>query len=284
MRFCRRLAVLALAVLALAGCAGREAAVVSPPAAPPAAEPRVPSCPLCLDPDSPEIAAAFAAAVESARYPAPEKISRQLTPLLPTTGGLIWDDRGRILMVTWTRRRYFADPQKFRRGEPFPLAVDTWLTAAPVVRDFCRALELDGAMLDLRLEQLLGLPPGGSKDVFLEIWVDPADLFRPCPDPEITDRECEVEALVKDRGEKPWDCTVGDGGHLEWMCYNWQLSYGSDDPHESYPWTALGYTYDWGRPGDPRGPSEYVASQGSEAVLQSLTPTELYCSRTEGEE
>ena len=285
-----RLGLVALltALLWVAGCASRTGGPngVATPASPWTS---APVCPLCLDPDSPEILAAYTVALEDARFPSPEKISRDLTPLLESTGGLIWDSQGRVLMSTWTKARYFADPEKFRRGEPFSLAVDTWLTAAPFVRDFCKGSGLDGAMLDLRLEQLLGLPPGGQRDVFVELWVDPTDLFRPCPDPEISDHECQVEIPVVDRDEqRPWDCrdrsqvsgryvTVSPD-HLQWMCLNWRLSYGSDKPFDNYPWTALGYTYDWGNPEDPRGPSEYVSFKGNEVIFHSLTPTELYCS------
>ncbi len=255
---------------------------------------QAPVCPLCLDPASPEIVAAYASAIEAAKYPTPAKISRDLTPLLRSTEGLIWNDRGQILMVTWTRAKYFSDPEKYRRGEPFTLYGDTWLTAAPLVRDICRRLSLDGPMLSLRLEQLLGLPPGRQKDVFLEIWVDPVDLFRPCPDPEISDHECLVEVPVVGRDAlhdaargEPWGCTLErqvsgryvtvHPGHLRWMCDNWASSYGDEDPFENYPWTALGYTYDWGNPEDHRGPSEYVSLGGSEVMFHSLTPTELYC-------
>ncbi len=273
----------AAATLFFTGCAGRGSPVASPGTA-------STSCPLCLDPASPEITAVYAAALDDAKYPAPDAISRDLTPLLRSTDGLIWDDRGRILMATWTKAQYFSDPEKHRRGEAFALATDTWLTAAPFVRDFCRALDLDGPRRGLRLEQLLGLPPGRSKDAFLEIWVDPSDVFRPCPDPEISDHECLVEVPLVGRGDQqPWDCTgkpqvsgryvTVHPEHLDWMCYNWKQSYGSENPLENYPWTALGYTYDWGNPDDPRGPSEYVAPKGSEAIFQSLTPTELYCSK-----
>ena len=230
-------------------------------------------------------------------YPTAEKISRRLTPLLPSTEGLVWNDRGQVLMVTWTRRQYFADPDTYRRGEPFRLAVDTWLTAVPFVRDFCRSLGLEGRMLSLRLEQRIGLPPGRGKDAFLEVWVDPADIFRPCPDPEIADREClvEIPLVGRDPDRRPWDCSIDkpqvsgrfvavDPEHLLWMCSNWATSYGNGELFDNYPWTALGYTYDWGNPEDPRGPSEYVSPAGSEVVFQSLIPTGLYCTTLDGEE
>lgn len=291
----RQLFTISAVLCLVAGCASQRGGspVVSPSST-------APVCPLCIDPTSPQILAAYTAALADAKYPAPEKISRQLTPLLPTTDGLIWNDRGEILMVTWTKTQYFSDPEKHRRGEPFSLAVDTWLTAAPFVRDFCQAQRLDDPMLILRLEQLIGLPPGRGKDAFLEVWVDPADVFRPCPDPEISDHECQVEIPMIDRAAPPdtptgpWDCSakrqVSDRfvtvnpDHLQWMCYNWTLSYGSDDPFDNYPWTALGYTYDWGSPEDPRGVSEYVSPKGSEVVFHSLTPTELYCSSLGEEE
>lgn len=72
------------------------------------------------------------------------------------------------------------------------------------MQEFCRGLTkasppagdaLPPAVV-LRLEQLLGLPSGGGKDCFVEIWADPADVFRPCPDcpdPETTDRECSLD-------------------------------------------------------------------------------------------
>ena len=270
-----------------------KAAVPPPPPASSEA-PAAPECPLCVDPQSPKIMAAYAAAIEAAKYPAPGNISRDLVPLLESTDGLIWDDEGRILMATWTQAKYYADLETYRRGESFTLYSDTWLTAVPWVREFCQALGLDGAMLTLRLEQLIGLPPGAGKDAFLEIWVNPADLFRPCPDPEISDHECQVEIPVVDRSEeKPWDCTVRrqvsgryvtvHPGHLRWMCDTWASSYASQDPLENYPWTALGYTYDWGNPEDPRGLSEYVVPGDSKVVFESLTPTGLYCMDTSGE-
>ena len=51
----------------------------------------------------------------------------------------------------------------------------------------------------LRFAQLLGLPPeyavpGDPKEAkyMLEMWVSPQDIFRPCPDTEISDTACET--------------------------------------------------------------------------------------------
>ena len=292
--------ILALLTLTLStGCASRQGGptvgapspVDSPAASPAAAVPRpTASCPLCLDADSPQLLAAYAAAVEASKYPTPAAISRHLTALTPWSEGLIWNDAGQVLLVTWTKAWYFDNPEIFSPGKPFSLAVDTWFTVAPFVQEFCRQLDLDGPMLSLRLEQLIGLPPGREKDAFVEMWVHPTDLFRPCPDPEISDHECQIEIPVVGRDHRrPWDCSLkeqvsGDfvtvhPGHLRWMCDNWTASFENDDPLDNYAWTALGYTYDWGHPDDPRGPSEYVALAGRQAVFHASTPTEEYCAR-----
>ena len=277
---------LVLTLTLAAGCAGQHAA---PPIVPePAAGRPAAACPLCLDPDSPKILAAYAAAVEDAKVPVSSKISRDLTALLPATEGLIWNHQGQILMATWTKMKYYQ-PTEYRPGQSYPLPVDTWFTAAPFARSFCQALDLDDSMLNLRLEQLIGLPPGRDKDAFLEAWVDPTDLFRPCPDPEISDHECQVEIPVVGRGDqRPWDCSLKrqvsgkyvrvDPGHLRWMCDNWTSSYDHEELFDNYPWTALGYTYDWGHPDDHVGLSEFVAPAGSEVVFHGITPTEGYCS------
>ncbi len=248
------------------------------------------SCPLCLDPTSPQIREAFAAAIADAKVRDVDSISRDLMPILPSTEGLVWNDDGQVLMATWTKSWYFDNPEIFIPGNTFPLGVDTWFIPVPLVSDFCRGLNLKPEMLTLRLEQWIGLPPGREKNAFVEMWVSPEDLFRPCPDPSIADHECQIEIPVigRDQGA-PWDCSLNEQvsgdfvtvrpGHLRWMCENWAGSYGHDELFDNYPWTALGYTYDWGNPDDPRGPSEYVALKGSPAVFHSRTATEAYCSR-----
>lgn len=290
-----------LLLLLSAGCASRRPAAA--PAAPsaPAASPLVcapGSSPACIDPHAPRLVAAYVAALDAARYPSPKKISHDLVPILRSTPGLEWNASGQVKLATWTKAAYFADRQRFAPGKTFPLYGDTWFTIVPFVQRFCSALGLEGALLALRLEQLFGLPPKDDKDAFLEVWVNPADLFRPCPDPEIGDHECQVEIPVLDCPDEdassprpPWPCHCLDApqvsgafvkvdpAHLKWMCDNWTSTYGNADPLSNFPWTALGYTYDWGNPDDPRGMSEYVARKGAEVVFDSLRPTDAYCAR-----
>jgi hypothetical protein len=46
---------------------------------------------------------------------------------------------------------------------------------------------------------------------------------------------------------------------------------------QGYPWTRLGYTYNW-RPGASRyGASEYVVRAGSRVRVLSVAPAAEYC-------
>jgi len=278
----RLLLILAL----LGGCAGPRQATVTPG-------------------DTQQLWAKYEAAVAAAKYPEASKISQALVPLVPDTPGLRWNDEGQVLMVTWTQAAYFPPgdgPNQYRPGKTFPLYGDTWFTAVPFARDFCRANQ--GPSLVLRLEQALGLPPGTGKDAFVEVWIDPGRLFRPCPDPEVIDRECQVRIPLAgygpapDENQPPWYCpeplpapdqalpqqggafaTVSQA-HLNWMCTNWKSTYvnaANDAVWKPYPWTALGYTFDWGDAGDPVGQSEFVALGGTSVTFHAVTPTEAYC-------
>lgn len=236
----------------------------------------------------------YFAAVEAARYPDRTKISRDLWPVLPDTEKLAWKD-GRVLMVTWTRSKYYSSPP-YEAGYEFPLYATTWFTAFPAAREHCRAYR--GGDVAMRVRQLMGLPPERDYDAFLEVWVRPEDLFRPCPDPEITDSQCQVNIPLVDHlppepdgTAPPWHCptdgveprqvhgqfTVVRQAHLSWMCRNWEESYANEKAEDNYPWTALGYTYDWGRPEDPQRLSEYVSLRGAPVVFERLVPTGTYC-------
>jgi hypothetical protein len=228
----------------------------------------------------------YEVAVEDARYPRPERIVRDLVPITTAFDGLVWDaTRQHVLMVTWSRS------SKYTHTGPMALPSETWLTAVPFVRRFCQATGLSGKLLDTRLAQRIGLPPNPTYDVFVEMWVAPADIFRPCPDPEIDDRECVVNlttGTVDRAAPCPWQAartaqvsgkfTLVSQDHLKWLCDNWTSRYPPGKPRESYPWTALGYTYDWSRssPGHV-GDSEFVAPAGTAVDVKAITKTGEYC-------
>jgi len=216
--------------------------------------------------------ALYRAAIEDARVAEPEEIVTTLTPITPYNDRLVWrtvgDSTRQVRVVTWAG----SDTLPGRTaGDTVTVKEDVWVTAVPDLRRFCRALALRGDRLRLRLAQRLGLPPDADYDRFVELWVRPSTLVRPCPDPEVTDRECEITF------PSPKQHARVSEAHREWFRTLKQTSYGPD----GYPFTGLGYTYDWNASTDAVGPSEFVIRAGAPVEVHSRTDTDAYCTPKE---
>lgn len=239
------------------------------------APPPQPACPEVRPPPPPAIEAprraalppiTFADAVKDAAVAEPSEISTRLVPIVAHNRDLVWKGEGaarRVLLVTWTSWNGYDD----KAGQSIPLTREVWATVAPAVQKFCKALPPDEAARTLRLEQLLGLPAKNGKDRFVELWADPEDLFRPCADPEITDRECSVDFPRSGR------FVTVSADHVKWFQELSKKSYGPD----GYPWTRLGYTYDWGNPESREGLSELVIRPGASVEVRAVAKNADYC-------
>ncbi len=155
-----------------------------------------------------------------------------------------------MLVVTWTRYpgSYTVDSTIVNNwGE-------IWVTVVPELIDWVDDRFYTNPVSRARLEQLIGLPNGDGNTHFAEFWVKPDDLFRPSYDNEIDDNTCGTEFP---EGTDP--------AYIEWFNNNIQYSYYPP----KYPWTRLGYTYDWG--GETEfGLSEFVVKKNSTIVVKSL--------------
>jgi hypothetical protein len=212
---------------------------------------------------------AYQAAINDAEVAEPSEISTHLTAIAPYNDDLIWEGAAgtsRVLMVTWTSwTGYDSLVGKSIRVDDLARSVetsrDTWVTAAPELQEFCERQNFDSVGMTLRVEQLMGLPPHNGKTRFVAFWVNPDDLFRPSPDPEISDREAELDFPVSEL------FVTISAEHVDWFNALKQTSYGTD----GYPWTRLGYTYDWGNPSCEVGLSEFVIRSGATVDVQSVT-------------
>lgn len=109
----------------------------------------------------------------------------------------------------------------------------------------------------LRMRQLLGLPPSNTDNYIVELWVKPKDLFRPATDPEIDDKTAGL-----------YFPTNADTNYIKWFNQNIYDSYFGNQMH--YPWTRLGYTYDWAKPASEVGVSEYCIKTNSLLFVKNL--------------
>ena len=128
---------------------------------------------------------------------------------------------------------------------------EIWVTAVPDLYDFChnyydkkKDKGSEVKLLPYRLNQVLGLAPEKKEDyekrLLVEIWVEPKYLFRPTPDPEITDREAELDFSQS-------------YSSILFISYKHKLWFLNQLITNRNPWTKLGYTYDWGNKEDWNG-------------------------------
>ena len=210
--------------------------------------------------------AAYQRAVADAMMAEPSEIVTSLTPIVGYNADLIWEGElgaSRVLMVSWVDGDYYDDSV----GQEYTLPdwLRLWVTAVPEMQAFFAPRPASSeTILKRRVEQLLGMPPDTRNIKFVEVWVNPDDLARPCPDPEITDTVCELDFPPPRFQELSSD-------YRQWFEANRASSYGGSQP---YPWTRLGYTCDWYRgQGCDTGLSEFVIWPGSTVGVRSVRTT-----------
>lgn len=210
----------------------------------------------------------FRASVVDASVAEPDEIYDGMVAITPDNELLTWDeDQSHVLMVTWTS----WDGYDSEVGNEIVLQREIWVTVAPELQTFCQSYEATEPPLILRMEQLLGLPPDDGKTRMVEMWVPVDGLFRPSPDPEIDDQVAELEL----RDPSAFESQEAYEFHRDW--YNLQVSL-SYDAMNGYPWTRLGYTYDWGNPESEVGLSEFVIWAQTSVIVDEVYSNEEYCS------
>jgi len=232
-------------------------------------------------PEQVNLQAQYSSAVADARMVTLSEISRYLTPISNDNPALIWENGvvgSRLLVVTWLGEagKYYkcSDPggcsgntSCIEGGECPAYRYDSWVTVVPEIRNFFGVTRPE----PLRIAQLLGLPPEaavagapGEYKYMLEMWVSPQDLFRPCPDTEISDTVCETSFPTDSFRMLDLDNKVRATAGPEYGVFKTYSSWFGNQARYSYtmgaspyPWTRLGYTYDWGS-GNHVGLSEFI--------------------------
>lgn len=204
----------------------------------------------------------YRGAVFNAMLPEEVDICNNLTPIVESNNNLSWQGQGvdkRVLMVVWTKY-----PSSYPVGQSVRNSWgDTWVTVFPELQTYFKNHPHSDQDLRLQVAQLLGMPPNTNDTYFVELWVKPADLFRPSADNEINDTVSQLNF--------PDSATVS---YKMWFLNNTIYSYFT----KRLPWTRLGYTYHWENNESKVGLSEFVIKKNSEVVVKSVVSTSDYLS------
>lgn len=186
-----------------------------------------------------------------------------------------------VLVTSFTRSLYY---QSYSPGQSFNAGVDLWVVPAPQMKSEIRAEDPLGAALapKLAVSEYLGLPPNNKNDAVVSVWVSPANMVRPAIDPRTDTHELETSFFLTGQTVPltPAPTVPTEGGspnYPSWFLNREATIFQLGTPSTPYPWTGLGYTYDW-NPAAPDvvGGSEFVVPKGSPVVFQDLTPVGNY--------
>ena len=150
---------------------------------------------------------------------------------------------------------------------------DVWVSFGDEVVSFCS--KFPQADLILRMQQLQGLPPQLGQPVdswkFLIVKVtSPGQLFRPCanPDPS-TPGPCPANFVTDVSLER--QAWIAGQALFSWQLYTGNPSVGG------YPWTRLGYTYNWNPDASYVGTSEFVIPDGTQVQVCGTVAATDFC-------
>lgn len=225
-----------------------------------------PSQPSSVSPGCPDDDEIYAAALKNACFPEEKKVSNELLAI--TKDNIAFEKKGdrNCIRVFAVKDKDYYSPyinQDYSTGDRY--------TFVFTKKEFFNKYQLfsggNGKALTVadslrRVNQLLGLPPGNTYNYVVEFSVDTANLFRPCPDKEITDCKCDLLF--------PASATNDHKAFLR----KWRSdSYNNiGDLGKNYPFTQLGYTYDWSvYSPDHVGISEFIIDKNSKVEIKTVT-------------
>ena len=198
-----------------------------------------------------------------------DEISTNLTAIVKDNHNIHWQG-DRLKVAT------YAKPKYFEVGSTQSSSREVWVTVVPELQNFCTNYAQTGQEISPRVEQLLGLAPSHqpAKSI-VELWVEAKDLFRPTPDPEITDHEAELEFRPAN------EFLSVSSAYQDWFnsrVNEFESQFQAMNPdHPPVPWTRLGYTYDWGNASNHIGLSEFVLRKGANLEVDSISTINDYC-------
>ena len=183
----------------------------------------------------------------------------RLNPINDTNPHLVWNSTAAtkgVLVLTFT---------KYNSSYPVNSSVttwwgETWITVVPDLKQFFGSNVGAGENRTLRTLELLGLPWDSKNTYFVEMYVQPKDLFRPAGDNEIYDDTAGMSLPSN-----------ADPAYVKWFNAKIITSYYP----KTAPWSRMGYTYDWGSDSHI-GLSEYVIRQNATVFVRSVSTANVY--------
>ncbi|GHV82849.1 hypothetical protein AGMMS50212_01890 [Spirochaetia bacterium] len=177
----------------------------------------------------------------------PDEISPlvRLSPDDPLTS---WKD-GKVLLLTFHRF-----PDSYIAGQDYVTKYgEVWTFTDKEMIKWFKYNKASTSAWTARFNQLLGLPEDKDYTHVSAMWVYPTDAKRPAFEKDIT----KQVTVVKLPADVEPDFKEWFNGNIIWSYFD-----------SAYPWTRLGYTYDWADNGTEYGLSEFLIRKGATVQVE----------------
>ena len=205
--------------------------------------------PLDKKPDNDEL---YARAVRDAMDAGEDEIM-PLVNITKDDDNVIWSEDGKSVLVAFMHKF----PDSYPAGEDIKLKWgNVWCVSAGEIVEWVKNNGRGVTDWKERLHQVLGMPTSKEYTTITALWVDADLLYRPA---FVTDPTAEMKATYQPTGEEEFDKM-----YKAWFDSNIIWSYYDN----AYPWTRLGYTYDWADNRTEYGLSEFLIFNGANASVE----------------
>lgn len=172
-----------------------------------------------------------------------------------------WDDKGRVLLCTW-----HSYPDSYPEGEKVTTKWGyVWTFTDKEAATHAGELQKSGDA-KMRLRQLIAVAPDKNHSTVTGLWVNPSDVIRPAYQTDAAKGEMYTAFPEGQKVEEQFKA---------WFDQNILDSY----YYGSYPWTRLGYTYDWANNGKVYGMTEFLIKKDAEVEVAFTETTDEFLSR-----
>lgn len=187
----------------------------------------------------------------------------EILPLVTITQDsplVTWKD-GDVLLMTLNDQ-----PERYVEGETIELPEEVWTFTDKEIAAWYPEHKKGVTDWTQRLKQLVGVQPDGNYTHVTAMWVSTEDICRPAYLTDITTDEMQ-NVLPEDTPEE----------YREWFENNILWSYFDS----SYPWTRLGYTYDWAENSGEYGVTEFLVRPGAAVTIEYTDTVNQFVERLE---
>lgn len=195
-------------------------------------------------------------AIQDAAYSDNSEIMPLVT-LIAKDRNIQWnEEKNAVLLGTYHKYSFQDNVNKSFPAWKKPI----WAVSVRELKKWYERNKTEVSNWQLRLAQLLGLPADSAYDYFTLFWVKPEHVIRPA---YITDVTAQMKNGIQH---------ISDPEYKKWFEQNYMYS----NVTGHFPWTRLGYSYDWGNPEQEYGLTEFLIQNPEQTtIVHSLTVPEF---------